>query len=335
MYSLSLATLSTVFFLLSVATLITAHPHPAGSGSLSKRAASSQSISLGFGITIGVIVFGIIVFYLGVRRGKSGSWLCWRAASPPPRSPTVLSEKISVIDTDPSLYKPRISCPIPAYSGPVSELTTPVEQYKKTPEYLELAAATDNVIYELGESTPRGPTSTTTRNSFASTRTDTKSGRFSLYSSAKRFSVKSPRKSMGDGRSTHERKSSAPPLPINNMSWFGHTGWFGKSTREMEDEEKRGADGKDEDSENEDGALPAYPGPALARVERRPSTEMYQGPMEGTATLETQKKPRKNPEQKASPMGRGWIGSAKRVWSGKAYGGKSAQTQSYDNEATR
>jgi hypothetical protein len=264
--------------LYSLSALPSTNAHPlSNSKSLSKRGASPENIGLGFGLSFSVIIFACLVFYLGVRRGQTGSWAFWKKRSPPlSRSPTVLSAKFSVADPDQHSNRARISMPVPMHSTTIPN-PSPVQQkekYKKTPEYLELEAATNHVIFELGENTPRRPPSSMTRKSFFSTRTDAKSERYSFAPSRQPStrSTRSYRKSISSRKSMHSRcgsDESVPPMPTTMLGNFGRQSWFGKSARD--EDVRRAEQQRDEEDENEAGALPPYPGPTLQRVERRAS----------------------------------------------------------------
>ncbi|KAF2267479.1 hypothetical protein CC78DRAFT_530864 [Lojkania enalia] len=54
--------------------------------SLSKRP-QSHIIAIGFAIAISIIIFSVIIFYLGVRRGLTGTWCCWRSSVSLPMTP--------------------------------------------------------------------------------------------------------------------------------------------------------------------------------------------------------------------------------------------------------
>ncbi|KAF2640113.1 hypothetical protein P280DRAFT_27676 [Massarina eburnea CBS 473.64] len=49
---------------------------------LKRSPSSKRDVGIGFGITIAAILSLMIVFYLGFRRGKMGSWLWWRTPTP-------------------------------------------------------------------------------------------------------------------------------------------------------------------------------------------------------------------------------------------------------------
>ncbi|KAH7119070.1 hypothetical protein B0J11DRAFT_509160 [Dendryphion nanum] len=48
---------------------------------VSKRSTTSQKVGIGMAITISIVLFAMFIFYLGMRRGRAGTWFCWRESS--------------------------------------------------------------------------------------------------------------------------------------------------------------------------------------------------------------------------------------------------------------
>ncbi|KAL5420368.1 hypothetical protein PMIN04_006540 [Paraphaeosphaeria minitans] len=206
---------------------------------LHKRSTSPHNIGISFAIGISVLLVASIVFYLGVQRGRTGTWFCWRAplASLSPASP---SEKTHTLDTD--MLKSRISSPIHMHSSALPELS-PVEVQPRVAEFkspleeksklLELSATTEKAVFEMGLASPRRPPSAASMegNSF--------------YSSRKSSIASAYRKSLASEKTSGKIVYSTQERPSKVNSWLDRKSWFCRGAMEVEDEEKkiRGRDG--------------------------------------------------------------------------------------------
>ncbi|KAL1597143.1 hypothetical protein SLS60_008725 [Paraconiothyrium brasiliense] len=281
---------SLLLLLASILPTITASPITPETYILHKRSPSSRNIGIGFAIALSVLILASLIFYLGVQRGRTGTWFCWRTpiSSIRPSSP---AEKVQ-IDTE--TLKSRISSPIHMLSSALpelspievqphfAELSSPVEEKEKDkPAFLELSA-TEKAVFELGQPSPRRPPSVATleEKSFYSSR---KSSISTVYRKSM-ASVKTRGKSV---YSTHER-----PPKVN--SWFDRRSWFCRGAMEVEDEEKK-VRGR-EDADVKDGSNVASPPLAVVadtvRVEKGQSTMDWSG-MEWLAKVYNGRKSRR------------------------------------------
>ncbi|KAJ4346617.1 uncharacterized protein N0V89_010548 [Didymosphaeria variabile] len=238
---------SLLLLLASILPTTAASPITPETHILHKRSPSSHNIGIGFAIAISVLTLASLIFYLGVQRGRTGSWFCWRTPIPSlPASPT---EKAQPVSTD--TLKSRISSPIQMLSSalpelspleaqpPFAELSSPAEEKEKPkPKFLELST-TEKGVFEMGQASPRRPPSVATveEKSFYSSR---KSSLSTVYARSV-ASVKTRGKSV---YSTHER-------PPKVTSWFDRRSWFCRGAMEVEDEEKK-IRGWGEDADVED-----------------------------------------------------------------------------------
>ena len=236
-----MALASTLALLLSISVPTTlASPMPPSFHALHKRSPSPRNIGIGFAIAISVVIFVGIVFYLGVQRGRTGTWFCWRDPLPCPPN-----EKVKVMDSN--ALKSRISSPIHMYSSALPELS-PVEAQPKFAElspmeakpkfaelpspleekskFLELSAV-DGAVLEMGPASPLRPPSVVSTASK------------SFYSSRKSSVATAYRKSVASVKTTGKSVYSTSEKPPNVNSWFDRKSWFCKSALEVEDEEKK------------------------------------------------------------------------------------------------
>jgi hypothetical protein len=202
---------------------------------LHKRSSSPRNIGIGFAIALSVLIVASIIFYLGVQRGRTGTWFCWRAPLPSLGS-------TSPIDTD--MLKSRISSPIQMHSSALPELS-PIEAQPRFAElpspleekatFLELAATTEKAVFEMGQTSPRRPPSV------ASFSLEDKS----FYSSRKSSIATVYRKSVASVKTSGKSVYSTQERPPQVNSWFDRKSWFCRGAMEVEDEEKK-IRGKDE-----------------------------------------------------------------------------------------
>ncbi|KAF2245006.1 hypothetical protein BU26DRAFT_522704 [Trematosphaeria pertusa] len=261
--------------LLSTLATIAAFPLPIEPRALSKRSPSSHDVGVGFAITISIIIFAAIVFYLGVRRGQTGTYFCWRnPPAVPLRSPTSLSEKISIVD--PHQFKSRISCPVPIHSSALPELS-PVD-VQPAPRFLELSSE-PKAIYEMGQPSPRH---TKRPSADRKSHFDRCSRSRSSSSSAKRYTTASRKSQSPKRHTTASRKSQSPKCHTmasrksrgaDRKSLFDRKSWFCKSAMEVESEAREKSP-LDEDERGVDP--PSYPGSVMLR----PETEAERGEMD-------------------------------------------------------
>lgn len=237
---------------------------------LHKRSASPHNIGIGIAIAISVLIVVSIIFYLGVQRGRTGTWFCWRAplASLSPVSP---SEKVHPIDTD--MLKSRISSPIQTHSSALPELS-PLEvrpQYVELPspleeklKFLELSATTEKAVFEMGLASPRRPPSAASME-----------GR-SFYSSRKSSIVTAYRKSIASVKTTGSGVYSTQERPPKVHSWYDRKSWFCRGAMEVEDEEKKIRGRFDTEAEAADVVTP----PPTAVIADSDDTERGQSHMD-------------------------------------------------------
>lgn len=224
---------STILIFLSLLSILPSaqsHPLPTAA-SLSKRTPRAHTIGVGFAITLSTILLAILIFYLGVRRGRAGTWFCWRDASPS-------------LTSTPST-RPRISCPVPIHSSALPELS-PVNA---PPAFAELDVGAEKAVYELGIPSPQRPLSAATQTSGGEKR---KSLFLAQRARKSLLAVKAGRKSGAERRSRSTARSG-----VERKSWFC------RSALEVEDEERRLRRGERGSEE-----LPAYPGPVVIRGEQ-------------------------------------------------------------------
>ncbi|KAF2676302.1 hypothetical protein K458DRAFT_492512 [Lentithecium fluviatile CBS 122367] len=272
--------ISVLHSILTILPTITALPitHLTARTTLLKRARpSNKSLSIALPVTFAILSLCALIFYLTMPRATFESWFCRRKSTPPPtpqpssphvRSPTVLSEKISL--ADPDQFKTRISCPMSTHSTALPELS-PVEA-GAGPKFeidSKIAPQRQPVIHEMGDGTPRRPPSAATVRKSGSFG---KGDRKSRYRSRSRsnptrppthrrltsaISVKGLRKSTMERTSTFYRKSIFH-FSDRRGSIFDRGSWFCQSAMEVEHETRRGR-------ETSVDTLPAYPGPAVVR----------------------------------------------------------------------
>lgn len=198
-----------------------------------KRAPSSHNIGIGFAIALSVLFLASTIFYLGVQRGRTGTWFSFRAAPPTEKShPT--------IDTD--MLKSRISSPIQMHSSALPELSpleaqppqyaelpSPMEE-KEKPSFLPLSATQEKEVFEMGIPSPRRPPSVAS--------TEYAEGK-SFYSSRKSSFATAYRKSVASVKTTGKSVYSTHEKPPRVNSWFERKSWFCRGAMEVEDEEKK------------------------------------------------------------------------------------------------
>ncbi|PSN61486.1 hypothetical protein BS50DRAFT_152666 [Corynespora cassiicola Philippines] len=99
-----------------------------------KRTPSPKNIGMGFGIAVSGLIFTVIVFYLGMRRGKTGSWRFWRST---PSHPYRTSHSPSQPSYHSGLFSLSSSVPPPVPPKTLSSLassptTTPSPRWSNT-----------------------------------------------------------------------------------------------------------------------------------------------------------------------------------------------------------
>ncbi|KAK7180940.1 hypothetical protein DPSP01_000594 [Paraphaeosphaeria sporulosa] len=240
---------------------------------LHKRSASPHNIGIGFAIGLSVLLVASIIFYLGVQRGRTGTWFCWRAPLAS-LSPAPLGEKAHPINTD--MLKSRISSPIQMHSSALPELS-PVEvqprvaelpsPLEEKPKFLELSATNEKAIYEMGLASPRRPPSAASMEEK------------SFYSSRKSSIATAYRKSFASVKTSGKSVYSTQERPPKVNSWFDRKSWFCRGAMEVEDEEKK-IRGKGA-AEDEDTRVLAPPPTAViadeAEADRRQSHMDWSG----------------------------------------------------------
>lgn len=203
-----------------------------------ERSTSPHNIGIGFAIGISVLLIASIIFYLGVQRGRTGTWFCWRAPLASLR-PTSSCEKSHPIDT--TKLKSRISSPIQMHSSAlpelssvdvqprIAELPSPLEE---KPRFLELSATPEKAVFEMGLASPRRPPSAVSMEGKT------------FYSSRKSSIATVYRKSFASAKTSGKSVYSTQERPPKVSSWFDRKSWFCRGAMEVEDEEKRirGAD---------------------------------------------------------------------------------------------
>jgi hypothetical protein len=136
-----------VSLILLIADLAIAAPLPLHDSHplLLKRGPSGHTVGVGFAITISIIVFAAVVFYLGVRRGQTGTWYCWRD---PPESSHGSTDDEKIEPSRRQDIKSTIGFPA------LQRATVPIElsPVEAKPTFLELPT---EKLYELGEKSPR------------------------------------------------------------------------------------------------------------------------------------------------------------------------------------
>ncbi|PVH95594.1 hypothetical protein DM02DRAFT_632716 [Periconia macrospinosa] len=104
---------------------------------------SKNTVTMGFGIAIGVVLFAITMFYLGLRRGQTGSLLWWRTrskersqvrkpqpsqpAKPVPQFQSIKPPKLLRTATAISISASVISTPRPLHASSFS-LVSPIDE---------------------------------------------------------------------------------------------------------------------------------------------------------------------------------------------------------------
>ncbi|KAF1979825.1 hypothetical protein BU23DRAFT_549019 [Bimuria novae-zelandiae CBS 107.79] len=224
-------TITLLSLLVAFVPTATAWPIASGPQNVRKRDTSPRNVSIGFAIAISVLIFASVIFFLGVQRGRTGTWFCWREPLPSFR-PCSPSENTQVIDTD--TLKSRISSPLQMHSSALPELS-PVEAQPRfaelspmgaTPKALELATS-EKAVFEMGLASPRRPPSVISKASKSS------------YSSRKSSIATAYRKSVASVKTTGKSVYSTSEKPPKVNSWFDRKSWFCRGAMEIEDEEKR------------------------------------------------------------------------------------------------
>lgn len=221
---------SLIALLIALIPTITALP-VTSEHTLHKRSSSAYNVGIGFAIAISILIFASVVFYLGVQRGRKGTWFCWREPLPS-SSPTSRSEMIHVIGTE--VFKNRISSPIQTHSSALPELS-PLEAQPKyvelstvgtKPKFLELSAS-ELAVFELAQPSPKRPPSVVSTSSKT------------FYSSRKSSIATAYRKSVASLKTNSKGVYSTTEKPPKVNSWFDRKSWFCRGAMEVEDEEKR------------------------------------------------------------------------------------------------
>ncbi|KAF2115418.1 hypothetical protein BDV96DRAFT_646417 [Lophiotrema nucula] len=118
---------------------------PISNHRLVTRSSKGRKVGVNFAIAISIVIFAAIVFYLGMRRGRSGSWFCWRdpSSSLPSANPSSLD----------------VSKPLPPRPRSIprtnvineNEIAEPIElsPVEAKPKFLELPGETG--VFEIGE----------------------------------------------------------------------------------------------------------------------------------------------------------------------------------------
>ncbi|KAF2730120.1 hypothetical protein EJ04DRAFT_527220 [Polyplosphaeria fusca] len=99
-----MATQEFLAFLAFLSLLPSASSAPLPTHKLLARSSSPRKIGISFAIAICVIIFAIIVFYLGMQRGRTGTWFCWRSPTTP-SSPPLNPRKLLISPPIPILSK--------------------------------------------------------------------------------------------------------------------------------------------------------------------------------------------------------------------------------------
>lgn len=129
---------------------------------LVKRSPPARKIGIGIAIGISLVIFAAIVFYLGVRRGYTGTWFCWRDPEPVSSSKASTYSEYSEKPVRPVPKDLRNSIGFPILKGSsVPFQPSPVDDEKEhqiwelspvspaRPRFLELP--TESNIHEIGE----------------------------------------------------------------------------------------------------------------------------------------------------------------------------------------
>jgi hypothetical protein len=129
---------------------------------LVKRGPPARKVGTGIGIAISIAIFAAIVFYLGVRRGYTGTWFCWREPVPVSSSKASTYSEYSEKRARPVPKDLRNSIGFPKLKGSsVPFQPSPVDSEKEhqiwelspvspaRPRFLELP--TESNIHEIGE----------------------------------------------------------------------------------------------------------------------------------------------------------------------------------------
>jgi hypothetical protein len=209
-----------LLLLAAILPTIAASPITPQTHLLYKRSSSPRNTGIGFAIALSVLLVASIMFYLGVQRGRTGTWFCWRAP------------------TDPDMLKSRISSPIQTHSSALPELS-PVQAQprfaelpsplEEKPRFLELSAATERAVFEMGQASPRRPPSV------ASWSLEDKT----FYSSRKSSIATACRKSVASVKTSGKSVYSTRERPPQANSWFDRKSWCCRGAMEVEDEEKK------------------------------------------------------------------------------------------------
>ncbi|CAI6335395.1 unnamed protein product [Periconia digitata] len=173
-----------VFAVFATVTTTNALPIWEHHGQVQRRSPESQKdrITMGFGIAIAIIVIATLVFYLGLRRGQTGTWLWWRTRAseslPKPtrslesysRSASLNSAKLSRSKSNQSISTISISTPEPVHIS-TFPIVSPVQEdfprdrqsSQHQPESVPRVHARPTVfthkVYELRDSVPTMPPS--------------------------------------------------------------------------------------------------------------------------------------------------------------------------------
>lgn len=127
-------------------TIVAALPARDSTLRLSKRTSSGRKAGTGIAIAIAVILFAAIIFYLGMRRGQTGTWYCWR--DPPSTSSSSPITSISEKEPPPQPRDLKDTIGFPQ----LQRCTVPIElspvEAKPKPTFLELPG--ESHVHELG-----------------------------------------------------------------------------------------------------------------------------------------------------------------------------------------
>ncbi|KAF2260791.1 hypothetical protein CC78DRAFT_536172 [Lojkania enalia] len=140
-------TITRLLIPLLLSSSISASPLP----HITRRSARSRKIGTGFAIAISLIIFTVLVFFLGMRYGQTGTWRIWRA---PLSLPTSTTNTTITTRTNPTSHPtkkkpkapPQITISSPTEISPIERSTAPGFQF-------ELPA--EQQIFEIGAPSPR------------------------------------------------------------------------------------------------------------------------------------------------------------------------------------
>lgn len=126
---------------------------------LTRRSSRSQKVGIPIAIAICVSIIMVIVFYLGMRRGQTGTWYCWRDAEEPLSRDTDSTAVLPITEKRVSTSKAkikseRISRPMIQHIVPI-RTSTVISPLSEAMPRLELPG--EDKIFEIGPATPRFP----------------------------------------------------------------------------------------------------------------------------------------------------------------------------------